>query len=333
MSIVRGISTGFPPDRLSRVQIRTVRWKMIEPQTVPIAPSERSQSLRAMIPGIVKDQEDLLEGLKKEFQECLERLGIERIGLLENEIGLFLYGDRTVELALPFAWMTIDRGSLSTTGPALPCRPFLLEIGLVLEEDDAPSALAFFWIRRWIFFSHRSCAAWSARASLSRELHAEPQLVGQFPDVTRVVSDVPSFHDVVAYHRARPDVALVSSRLRSAFNKQSSHAEINDLYNRSKTCLNIHHSQSMGATNPRTFKILGSGNFLLTDRILPEKYDIQRDRHYAYYRNSEELLENLTNYLEDEETRMKISRLGYESVRRNHTFDSRVQEIIKDFYR
>jgi len=89
----------------------------------------------------------------------------------------------------------------------------------------------------------------------------------------------------------------------------------------------------MGATNPRTFKILGSGNFLLTDRILPEKYDIQRDRHYAYYRNSEELLENLTNYLEDEETRMKISRLGYESVRRNHTFDSRVQEIIKDFYR
>lgn len=142
--VVRGVPAGFPPDRLSRVQIRTVRRKVIEPQTAPVVPPERPQDLRAMIPGVVEDQEYLLEGIEKEFQECLEHLGVERVGLLENEIGLFLHGDRAVELALALAWMSVDREPFPAAGPALPCRPFLLEEGLVLEEDGGPALPRFF---------------------------------------------------------------------------------------------------------------------------------------------------------------------------------------------
>lgn len=120
-----------------------------------------------MIPDIVEDQTDLLEGLKKEFQELLERLGIERIGFFEDEIGFSFYGDRAVELALSFAWMTIDRETFSTTGPALSRCPLLLEEGLVFEEDCGPPHLSFFLMRGYVRLSHLSCAAWSARASFS----------------------------------------------------------------------------------------------------------------------------------------------------------------------
>jgi spore maturation protein CgeB len=112
--------------------------------------------------------------------------------------------------------------------------------------------------------------------------------------------------------------------------KEASHEEINSLYNRSKICLNIHHQQSRGALNPRTFEILGSGGFLLTDRTLDGVSGFESGRDYWLYSDSESLIKSMREFLGDGDKRERIASHGHEIVARHHTYVARASKILKD---
>lgn len=104
--------------------------------------------------------------------------------------------------------------------------------------------------------------------------------------------------------------------------------EVNQIYNTTKICLNIHHRQSKEGVNPRTFEILGSGGFQLVDYKpkLEEMFAI--DKEIVFYRNNSDLMEKICYYMENEGERKKIARRGNEVVKKNHTYRQRVETIL-----
>ena len=107
--------------------------------------------------------------------------------------------------------------------------------------------------------------------------------------------------------------------------------DVNEIYNSSKICLNIHHSQSKEGLNPRTFEILGAGGFELVDykRTLEDFFELEKD--IVCYRNEKELFEKVDYYLNDEKERRKIAERGYKKVKKNHTFKHRAEKILKAY--
>jgi len=112
--------------------------------------------------------------------------------------------------------------------------------------------------------------------------------------------------------------------------KEASHEEINPLYNRSKICLNIHHWQSRGALNPRTFEILGSGGFLLTDRALDGVSGFESGKDYWLYSDTESLKQSIREFLADGNKRQRIADHGHEIAKQYHTYVARASKILKD---
>jgi len=105
---------------------------------------------------------------------------------------------------------------------------------------------------------------------------------------------------------------------------------INNIYNKSKICINIHHPQSLDGLNPRTFEILGSGGFELVDykSSLTELLDI--GTNIESYNNELELFDKIDYYLENNDELSKISKQGYEAARKYHTYQNRAKTVIED---
>ncbi len=105
---------------------------------------------------------------------------------------------------------------------------------------------------------------------------------------------------------------------------------INDIYNNSKICINIHHPQSKEGFNPRTFEILGSGGFELVDhkQKLGEMFGIGTE--LESYSTNKELFEKIEYYINNDKERSNISHTGYKKAKKYHTFKNRAETILKD---
>ncbi len=131
-------------------------------------------------------------------------------------------------------------------------------------------------------------------------------------------------------HRRVGDFLLAGARRNMQLNRRTlEHGEINDIYNRSKVCLNVHHLQSKKAVNPRTFEILGSGGLLLTDRRLDDIEGFERGEGYIHYSSESELIDGLRDALENEQRSAKTADAGHSKVR-VHTFEQRARRILSD---
>ncbi len=79
----------------------------------------------------------------------------------------------------------------------------------------------------------------------------------------------------------------------------------------------------------RTVETLGCGAFLLTDDS-GNVLDLFEDgRHLCIYSSYEGCLLKIKYYLEHEDERERIATLGYDLVKRKHTYDVRAEYIIK----
>jgi len=105
---------------------------------------------------------------------------------------------------------------------------------------------------------------------------------------------------------------------------------INNIYNSSKICINIHHPQSKEGLNPRTFEILGSGGFELVDH--KQKLDdmFETGIELESYNNNKELFEKIEYFINNDRDRLKISQAGYAKAKKYHTFQNRADIILKD---
>ena len=83
--------------------------------------------------------------------------------------------------------------------------------------------------------------------------------------------------------------------------------------------------------NMRCFEVLGSGSFLLTDRISYIDELFEDGKHLVLYDNLDDMIEKAKYYLEHDDEREKIAQAGYEHVMKNHAIQSRVDVILNEF--
>lgn len=112
---------------------------------------------------------------------------------------------------------------------------------------------------------------------------------------------------------------------RYVVNRNITPDEVSELYLNTKICLNIHTSIHNGC-NPRTFEILGNGNFELCDyRSEFGGFGMIDGMHLAIYKNVEECIEKIDYYLKEKCLRNYVGNNGKRLVMDRYT----MKEIIR----
>jgi glycosyltransferase involved in cell wall biosynthesis len=81
--------------------------------------------------------------------------------------------------------------------------------------------------------------------------------------------------------------------------------------------------------NMRVFETLGAGSFLLTN-YLPTLGELFEDgKHLVTYNSYNDMIEKAKYYLEHDEEREKIAEAGYQEVINKHTYQHRIDKIMR----
>ncbi len=105
--------------------------------------------------------------------------------------------------------------------------------------------------------------------------------------------------------------------------------EMPKVFNLSKINLNITLRAIETGASLRIWDILGSGGFLMTNYQEELTEYFVAGEHYDFYTDIPDLIEKCDFYLKNEEVRKKIALNGYELVKRNHSYNQRIPEIIR----
>lgn len=81
----------------------------------------------------------------------------------------------------------------------------------------------------------------------------------------------------------------------------------------------------------RYYEVMGTGTLLFC-KMLPEIYDdlFEEGKHFLGFEDDlSDFEDKLVEYLEDERKRKKLAKSGYDHVRKNHTWENRVNAVYK----
>ncbi|WMJ90222.1 CgeB family protein [Anaerocolumna sp. MB42-C2] len=122
-----------------------------------------------------------------------------------------------------------------------------------------------------------------------------------------------------------------TSLLNKIHNKGPARSRIDmpKIFKCSKINLNITAKTIQTGLSLRIFDIMGAGGFLLTNyqAEIPEYFEIGKD--LDTFGSQEELLYKVGYYLKHEDERKKIAFSGYQKVKQYHTFELRLEEMLK----
>lgn len=104
--------------------------------------------------------------------------------------------------------------------------------------------------------------------------------------------------------------------------------EASVIYRCAKINLNISLRSILTGIPLRAFDVMGSGGFLLTNYQQDFLEYFVPDEDFVYYESYEDMLEKADYYLSHDRERQEIARNGYEKVKAEHTFKSRVDQIL-----
>jgi glycosyltransferase involved in cell wall biosynthesis len=99
-------------------------------------------------------------------------------------------------------------------------------------------------------------------------------------------------------------------------------------FSESKICFNI---SMMDDLNMRTFEVMATGSFLLTNWIPTMEEVFEDGKHLVLYRSLDEMIDKAKYYLSHDAEREKIAQAGYEEVISKHTIQHRVSRILEEF--
>ena len=124
---------------------------------------------------------------------------------------------------------------------------------------------------------------------------------------------------------------LISNQLRDRIIDQPVWGDdLQQLLARSKIVLNITRTDFFGAEtgiNLRLFETLAAGCFLLTDYCEEIEDLFEVGKEIEVYRSSSELIDKVRYYLENDDERLAIAKLGHEKFLKNHTWRNRVEQL------
>ena len=122
-----------------------------------------------------------------------------------------------------------------------------------------------------------------------------------------------------------------TSILKQVHNKGPARSRIDmpKIFKCSKINLNITSKTIRSGLPLRIFDIIGSGGFLLTNyqTEIPEYFEIGKD--LDVFSSEEELLSKVEYYLTHEEERKEIASNGYNKVRKFHTYEDRIKDMMQ----
>ena len=101
------------------------------------------------------------------------------------------------------------------------------------------------------------------------------------------------------------------------------------VFKNSKINLNITLKSIKTGIPLRVFDIMGSGGFLLTNYQSDMMECFEHNVDFVYYEDIKDLKNKVNYYLEHDEERAIIAKNGYEKVKRDHSYDRRVKEILE----
>ena len=78
----------------------------------------------------------------------------------------------------------------------------------------------------------------------------------------------------------------------------------------------------------RVWDVLGAGGFLLTNFQPELLMYFENEKDLVYYDSLDDMQKKAQYYLTHEEERMEIARNGHEKVKKLHSYDKRVQQIL-----
>ena len=106
--------------------------------------------------------------------------------------------------------------------------------------------------------------------------------------------------------------------------------DVAELYLQSKICLNIHISLHKGI-NPRTFEILGNGNFELCDyRSDAVQFGLIDKENIAMFSDAEDCVKQVDYYLKNEVERKTIGKRGKETVENKYTMTKLLSDVLEE---
>ncbi len=105
--------------------------------------------------------------------------------------------------------------------------------------------------------------------------------------------------------------------------------EASKIYRCSKINLNISLKSILTGIPLRSFEIMGSGGFLLSNYQSEYEEYFCNGENYIYYTDYVDLEEKVEYYLAHDKERKEIARNGYENVKANHTYKNRVDAIME----
>lgn len=100
------------------------------------------------------------------------------------------------------------------------------------------------------------------------------------------------------------------------------------IFRTSKINLNISLKSIVNGIPLRAFDIMGCGGFLLSNYQPDFMTFFEPDVDFVYYEDQEDLMNKVAYYLKNDEERERIARNGYEKVKKFHSYDQRVEEIL-----
>ena len=102
--------------------------------------------------------------------------------------------------------------------------------------------------------------------------------------------------------------------------------QASEIYNRTKVVFN---KAMIDDLNMRVFEVLGSGSFLLTDRISTIEELFTDGKHLVCYDNFDDMVNKCRYYIENEKERLEIAEQGYLHAKNNHTIAHRVIKMLQ----
>ena len=105
--------------------------------------------------------------------------------------------------------------------------------------------------------------------------------------------------------------------------------EMPEIFRTSRINLNISLRSIKNGIPLRAMEIMGAGGFLLTNYQSDFLLHFEAGTDFVFYENTEDAVEKAGYYLEHEKERSEIAANGLEKIRRFHTYEARLSEMLE----
>lgn len=105
-------------------------------------------------------------------------------------------------------------------------------------------------------------------------------------------------------------------------------SEMPKVFKESKINLNMTIPNIKSGVPLRVYDVLGAGGFLISNFQAEMPMFFENEKHFVWYYNQRDLFEKVDYYLKHEDERQRIARAGQDFVRKNCTYEARIQEML-----